>query len=76
MLAHELTHIINRDMLVMTIATFFSMVASLIVQNFFWIGSSAAWRRRLWRAAAQRRERQRSLITLLASVIVYASASS
>jgi heat shock protein HtpX len=37
-LAHELTHIINRDMLVMTIATFFSMVASLIVQNFFWFG--------------------------------------
>jgi heat shock protein HtpX len=37
-LAHELTHIINRDMLVMTIATFFSMIASLIVQNFFWLG--------------------------------------
>jgi heat shock protein HtpX len=37
-LAHELTHIINRDMLVMTIAMFFSMVASLIVQNFFWFG--------------------------------------
>jgi heat shock protein HtpX len=37
-LAHELTHIINRDMLVMTIATFFSMVASLIVQNFMWFG--------------------------------------
>jgi heat shock protein HtpX len=37
-LAHELTHIINRDMLVMTVATFFSMVISLIVQNMFWIG--------------------------------------
>lgn len=37
-LAHELTHIINRDMLVMTIATFFSLVASLIVNNLFWIG--------------------------------------
>src|SRR5690242_9643207 len=37
-LAHELTHIINRDMLVMTIATFFSMVASLIMQNIFWFG--------------------------------------
>lgn len=37
-LAHEMTHIVNRDMLVMTIATFFSMVASLIVQNFFWFG--------------------------------------
>ena len=37
-LAHELTHIINRDMLVMTIATFFSMVAGLIARNFFWFG--------------------------------------
>jgi heat shock protein HtpX len=37
-LAHELTHIINRDMLVMTVATFFSMVISLIVQNMFWFG--------------------------------------
>ncbi len=37
-LAHELTHIINRDMLVMTIAAFFAMVAGLIVRNFFWFG--------------------------------------
>jgi heat shock protein HtpX len=37
-LAHELTHIINRDMLVMTIAAFFSIVAGLIVRNFFWFG--------------------------------------
>jgi heat shock protein HtpX len=36
-LAHELTHIINRDMMVMTVATFFSMVISLIVQNLFWV---------------------------------------
>jgi heat shock protein HtpX len=35
-IAHELTHIINRDMLVMTVATFFSMIASLIVQMFFY----------------------------------------
>jgi heat shock protein HtpX len=37
-LAHEMTHIINRDMLVMTIATFFAMVASLIIQSMFWFG--------------------------------------
>jgi len=36
-IAHELTHIINRDMLVMTLATFFSMVAALLVQNMFWL---------------------------------------
>ncbi|HEY7346870.1 MAG TPA: zinc metalloprotease HtpX [Ktedonobacterales bacterium] len=35
-LAHELTHIINRDMVVMTIAMFLSMVASLIVNSFLW----------------------------------------
>ncbi|MGH2516641.1 MAG: M48 family metalloprotease, partial [Ktedonobacterales bacterium] len=37
-LAHELTHIVNRDMLVMTIATFFSMVLALLMRNLFWIG--------------------------------------
>jgi heat shock protein HtpX len=35
-LAHELTHIINHDMAVMTIATFISMVASLITNSFMW----------------------------------------
>ncbi|HET9980245.1 MAG TPA: zinc metalloprotease HtpX [Ktedonobacterales bacterium] len=35
-IAHELTHIINRDMLVMTIATFFSMIAALLVRSFLW----------------------------------------
>jgi heat shock protein HtpX len=37
-LAHELTHVINRDMLVMTIATFFSMVLSLLMNNLLWMG--------------------------------------
>jgi len=37
-LAHELSHILNRDMLVMTIATFFSMVAALLARNLYWIG--------------------------------------
>jgi heat shock protein HtpX len=36
--AHELTHIINRDMLVMTIAAFFSMVLSLMMHNLLWMG--------------------------------------
>src|SRR5690349_24297999 len=34
-LAHELTHIINRDMLVMTIATFYSVVALLLQHNVY-----------------------------------------
>ncbi len=35
-LAHEMTHIINRDMVVMTVAMFLSMVASLLVNMFMW----------------------------------------
>ncbi len=37
-LAHELTHVRNRDVLVMTIASFFASVASFIVQMGFWFG--------------------------------------
>ncbi len=37
-LAHELTHVKNRDMMVMTIATFLSSVAQLIVQWLPFIG--------------------------------------
>ena len=37
-LAHELTHVQNRDVLVMTIASFFAAVASFIVQMGFWFG--------------------------------------
>jgi heat shock protein HtpX len=66
-LAHEMTHILNRDMLVMTVATFFSMVASLIVQNFFWIsmmGGGGYGRRR-------NDEGEGLLLALLASVVTY-----
>jgi heat shock protein HtpX len=68
-LAHELTHIINRDMLVMTIATFFSMVASLIVRNLVWFGifsgGGGYGRRR------NDNEGMAVLIALLASVVTY-----
>ena len=37
-LAHELTHIVNRDVMVMTIAGFFAAIASFIVQMGFWFG--------------------------------------
>lgn len=36
-LAHEISHVKNRDVAVMTIASFFATVASFIVQNFFLI---------------------------------------
>lgn len=39
-LAHELTHVQNRDVLVMTIASFFASIASFIVQIGFWFGAT------------------------------------
>ena len=37
-LAHELTHVKNHDVMIMTIASFFATVASLIAQLGFWFG--------------------------------------
>jgi heat shock protein HtpX len=37
-LAHELTHVINRDVMVMTIASFFATVAAYITQFGFFFG--------------------------------------
>jgi heat shock protein HtpX len=39
-LAHELTHIQNRDVMVMTVASFFASIASFIVQIGFWFGGA------------------------------------
>ena len=32
MLAHELSHIANRDVIIMTVASFFAMVAAMLVR--------------------------------------------
>jgi heat shock protein HtpX len=37
-MAHELTHVINRDVMVMTLASFFATLASIIVQFGFFFG--------------------------------------
>jgi len=37
-MAHELTHVINRDVMVMTLASFFATLASLIIQFSFFFG--------------------------------------
>jgi heat shock protein HtpX len=37
-MGHELTHIANRDVMVMTLASFFASIASFIVQMGFWFG--------------------------------------
>jgi heat shock protein HtpX len=39
-MAHELTHVQNRDVMVMTLASFFASVASFIVQMGFWFGGA------------------------------------
>jgi heat shock protein HtpX len=39
-LAHELTHIQNRDVMVMTVASFFASIASFIVQIGLWFGGA------------------------------------
>ncbi|HZE04783.1 MAG TPA: zinc metalloprotease HtpX [Solirubrobacteraceae bacterium] len=37
-LGHELTHVTNRDVMVMTVASFFASIAAFIVQTGFWFG--------------------------------------
>jgi heat shock protein HtpX len=41
-LAHELTHVANRDVLVMTLASFFATIAAYIVQFGFFFGGGGA----------------------------------
>ena len=38
MLAHELSHVANRDVLIMTLASFFAMLAALITRWGFYMG--------------------------------------
>jgi heat shock protein HtpX len=42
-MAHELTHVKNRDVMIMTIASFFAMVASTIVQFGFFFGGGGGY---------------------------------
>ena len=54
-MAHELTHVANRDVMVMTLASFFASVASLIVQFGFFFGGGFGG------GDGRRRQRQRLL---------------
>ena len=40
-MAHELTHVANRDVLVMTLAGFFASIAAYIVQFGFFFGGGS-----------------------------------
>jgi heat shock protein HtpX len=69
-LAHELTHIKNRDVAVLSLASFFAMVAAFIVQQFFFIGFSMEGDRRQGRGGGG--GGQAIILVWLASVIVWA----
>jgi len=61
-LAHELSHVKNRDILTMTIASFIAMIASIIMQSFFF---SAV-------LGGRNREGGGTIIIWIVSIIVYA----
>jgi heat shock protein HtpX len=60
-MGHELTHVINRDVMVMTLASFFATLASLILQFAFFFGGYGS-----------REEEQAIEYVVLVSVLVYA----
>lgn len=62
-LAHELSHVKNRDILTMTMASFIAMIASLIMQNFFF---SALF------GGRNNREGGSWIVVWIVSIIVYA----
>jgi heat shock protein HtpX len=66
-MAHELTHVINRDVMVMTLASFFATLAALIAQFalFFGGGFGGGYGR-------SNEEEEDVMIVLLVSVVVYA----
>jgi heat shock protein HtpX len=61
-MAHELTHVVNRDVLVMTLASFFATLASIIAQFAFFFGGGYG----------NREEEEDIMIVVLVSVLVYA----
>jgi heat shock protein HtpX len=61
-MAHELTHVINRDVMVMTLAGFFASLAALILQFAFFFGGGYG----------NSEEEEDIFIVVLASAVVYA----
>jgi heat shock protein HtpX len=62
-MAHELTHVINRDVMVMTLASFFATLAALIAQFTLFFGGGYG---------RSQEEEEEMMIVLLVSVLVYA----
>jgi heat shock protein HtpX len=66
-MAHEITHVINRDVMVMTLASFFATLASLIIQFSFFFGGGFGG------GYGRDREGEQAIeYVLLVSVLVYA----
>jgi heat shock protein HtpX len=66
-MGHELTHVINRDVMVMTIASFFATLASLIMQFAFFFGGGFGG------GYGRNRDGEEDImLVILVSVIVYA----
>jgi heat shock protein HtpX len=61
-MAHELTHVINRDVMVMTVASFFATLASMILQFAFFFGGGYG----------NREEEEDIFIVVIVSMAVYA----
>jgi heat shock protein HtpX len=61
-MAHEITHVINRDVMVMTLASFFATLAATIAQFAFFFGGGYG----------NREEEEDIMIVVLVSVLVYA----
>lgn len=66
-IGHELTHIINRDVMVMTLASFFATLAAMIVQFAFFFGGGFGG------GYGRNREEEAGLaMVMLVSILVYA----
>jgi heat shock protein HtpX len=63
-MAHELTHVIHRDVMVMTIASFFATIAALIIRFAFFFGGGFG--------GGDRNEAEAIEMVILVSVLVYA----
>jgi heat shock protein HtpX len=61
-MAHEMTHVINRDVMVMTLAGFFATLASLILQFAFFFGGGYG----------NREEEEDIFVVIAISAVVYA----
>jgi heat shock protein HtpX len=63
-MGHELTHVIHRDVMVMTIASFFATIAALIIRFAFFFGGGFG--------GGDRNEAEAIELVILVSVVVYA----